>query len=368
MRNPNVIPWTMYDWNRISGWDCKSCDHWCAFKGVFTSQGRANDYWSSGHRSWLPGDGPWKCMSHSTPCLDWKYPWGPIGERKGGSHTIITPSTWVECKLGPVVKRSLWCNTPMHVLAPRALFSIKSTSNVELFLAIELPEKIPHIGNEDCSYPWWLGKLEEFDLNSGEDWTQYIERMEFYFLANSITDTDKEQAILLSTIGAQAYKVLRNLISPSAPSEKSFKQLVQTMTKHFCPPPSEIVQRFKFNTSQYCKFGETLESMLSTIVCGINDAQRLLAEKNLTYANAREIALALESAVQGTKDIQSSLPQYPVHTVSQQSAATGSSIKCFRCGRTNHKNRNAGSRIQFARIVIRQTTWQKSVTASCQWM
>ena len=71
--------------------------------------------------------------------------------------------------------------------------------------------------------------------------------------------------------------------------------------------------------------------------CLAQTQQRLLAEKNLTYAKAREITLAQESAVQGTKDIQSSLPQDPVHTVSQQQAAIGSSIKCFRCGRANHK-------------------------------
>ena len=131
--------------------------------------------------------------------------------------------------------------------------------------------------------------------------------MEFYFVANGVTDTGKQRAILLSTM---AYKVLRNLIFPSTPTEKSFKELVEAMTKHFCPPPSEIVQRFKFNTrlrkpgesvaiyiaelralSQYCNFGETLELMLhDRIVCGIKDAQtqkRLLAEKNLTYTQAR---------------------------------------------------------------------------------
>ena len=132
---------------------------------------------------------------------------------------------------------------------------------------------------------------------------------------------------------------------------------MEVLTKHFCPPPSEIVQRFKFNSrvrqpgesvatyiaelralSQYCNFDNTLELMLrDRLVCGINDAQiqrRLLAEKSLTYAKAQEIALALESAVQGTKDIQRSLPNDPVHTVSQQHT---SSVKCFRCGRANHK-------------------------------
>ena len=42
-----------------------------------------------------------------------------------------------------------------------------------------------------------FGKLKEFDLTSGEDWTQYIERMEFYFIANGVTDAGKQRAAQL---------------------------------------------------------------------------------------------------------------------------------------------------------------------------
>ena len=103
-------------------------------------------------------------------------------------------------------------------------------------------------------------------------------------------------------MGAKTYKILRNLITPTLPSEKSFTELVEVLTKDFCPLPSETVQRFKFNSrtrklgesvanylaelralSQYCNFGGTLESMLrDRLVCDINDAQIqkwLLAEK-----------------------------------------------------------------------------------------
>ena len=52
--------------------------------------------------------------------------------------------------------------------------------------------------------------------------------------------------------------------------------------------------------SQNCNFGDTLELMLrDRIVCGINDVQtqkRLLVEKDLSFAKAKEIALGLESA------------------------------------------------------------------------
>jgi len=68
------------------------------------------------------------------------------------------------------------------------------------------------------------------------------------------------------------------------------------------------------------------------IVCSINDVQiqkHLLVEKSLTYSKAREIALALESAVQGTKDIQNPAND-AVHKMTDKQS--NSSSKCFCCG------------------------------------
>ena len=56
------------------------------------------------------------------------------------------------------------------------------------------------------------------------------------------------QAVLISVIGPQAYKFLRNLISPSMPNEKSFQQLVETLKNHYYPRPSKIMQWFYFNS------------------------------------------------------------------------------------------------------------------------
>ena len=201
-----------------------------------------------------------------------------------------------------------------------------------------------------------FGKLEEFDLGAGEDWIQYVEQMEYYLLANEITSSHKKWALLISAMGAKSYKLLRNLITLAAPSDKSFTELVEALMKHSWPPPSEIVQRFKFNThvrkpgesvanyiaklqalSQYCNFRDTLKPMLrDKIVCGINHVQtqkRLLVEKELTFAKAKEIALGLESAVQGARDIQ--LPSSGTVNTAVEKKTT-SYTKCFRCGRTNH--------------------------------
>jgi len=85
--------------------------------------------------------------------------------------------------------------------------------------------------------------------------------------------------------------------------------MVKVLSDHFNPVPSEIVQRFKFNSrvqksgesvsmfvaelraiAALCNFEETLEAMLrDRIVCGINDSaiqKQLLAEPKLTYQKA----------------------------------------------------------------------------------
>ena len=92
------------------------------------------------------------------------------------------------------------------------------------------------------------GKLDEFDPTLGENWTQYIEQIEYYFLSKGMTSADKQSALLISAMGAKAYKTLQNLITLHNPSDKTFMELVEVMIKHFCPPLSKIVQRFKFNT------------------------------------------------------------------------------------------------------------------------
>ena len=85
--------------------------------------------------------------------------------------------------------------------------------------------------------------------------------------------------------------------------------LIDKLSEHFTPAPSEIVERFQFHTrfrkpgesvtafvselcsiAKSCNFGDTLETMLrDRIVCGINDSiiqHRLLAEKGLSFKTA----------------------------------------------------------------------------------
>ena len=67
------------------------------------------------------------------------------------------------------------------------------------------------------------GKLNKFNSKT-EPWKNYVERLEFYFAANEITDADIKKAILLSAFGPETYHLCRSLCSPQSPSEKSYEQ------------------------------------------------------------------------------------------------------------------------------------------------
>ena len=144
------------------------------------------------------------------------------------------------------------------------------------------------------------GQIGEFN-SQREDWMSYSERLEEYFIANDIKSAEKKKAILLSVVGADAYQLIRSLIAPEKPKEKTFEQLVKLVQEHHQPTPSAIVQRYKFNSriqstgesvatfvaelrrlAEHCQFGQTLDDMLrDRLVCGIADGRvqrRLLAE------------------------------------------------------------------------------------------
>lgn len=93
------------------------------------------------------------------------------------------------------------------------------------------------------------------------------------------------------------------------PKDKTYKDLVQLLEKHYHPKPSEIVQWYKFDSrtrkpeesvldyvaelrrlAQDCNYGDKLQQMLrDRLVCGIEDEciqRRLLSEADLTFEKA----------------------------------------------------------------------------------
>ena len=214
-----------------------------------------------------------------------------------------------------------------------------------------------------------FGKIEEFDGNR-EEWPQYVERLEHFFEANSITDAGKKRAVFLSVVGPMTYKTLRNLLAPAKVGDKSYAECVEVLNSHFSPVPSEIVERCKFHSryrrpgesvstfvaelrrlSEFCNFGDVLEDMIrDRLVCGIRDdaiQKRLLSETKLTYKKAVELALNQEQAMQNMKELKgkrdlatasnySLPPQVEVQKVGSARPTLRTELTCFRCGKKGH--------------------------------
>lgn len=103
------------------------------------------------------------------------------------------------------------------------------------------------------------GTIGEFN-SALEDWASYAERMDSYLAANEITDAGKRRAVLLSTCGPSTYRLIRSLVAPNKPTDKSYADLLKIVGLHFNPKPSVAVQRFKFN-SRSKQPGETVSRL-----------------------------------------------------------------------------------------------------------
>ncbi len=160
-----------------------------------------------------------------------------------------------------------------------------------------------------------LGKVDTFDPEQ-EDWPQYIERLEKNFEANGIVgdlNAAKRRATFLSVIGPASQKLQSSLLSPALPGDKTFEELTQTLSRQYSPPPSEVIQRFRFNSkcrqsgesvaayvadlwrlAEFCNFGRTPNQMIrDRLVSGVNSEdiqKKLLGERNLTYEQTLAIA------------------------------------------------------------------------------
>ena len=204
----------------------------------------------------------------------------------------------------------------------------------------------------------------------------YIERVQQYLEANDLevmqlagdrsneaqvkARNSKRRAILLSVIGGSAYALVRNLLSPEKPADKSFDDIVKTLKDHYNPTSSVPVHRYRFNTrnrqpgesvpdyisnlrklAEDCDFGANLNDQLrDRLLCGINDdtiQRRLLTEKDLTLDKAYQIAAAQELATKNVKILQGKDPG-----ASTSSAISGAAVNRI----TSRDSRHNTSRSQ----------------------
>ncbi|KAJ7997983.1 hypothetical protein DPEC_G00217820 [Dallia pectoralis] len=78
-----------------------------------------------------------------------------------------------------------------------------------------------------------------------ETWSAYVERMELLFEAHEVDDR-KKVPILLSSVGAATRGLLRNLVQPDKPKDRTFNQIVTILKDYYEPKPLVIAERFRY--------------------------------------------------------------------------------------------------------------------------
>ncbi len=133
-----------------------------------------------------------------------------------------------------------------------------------------------------------VGRMKEFNSET-ETISAYLERFDLYVSVNGIAG-DKQVSTLLLVIGMKHYSLIRGLVSPVKPENKTLVELKSILKKHYDPEPIVIAERFRFyqrtqksgesiadylaslrNLASRCGFGGFLaEALRDRLVCGLN--------------------------------------------------------------------------------------------------
>ena len=200
------------------------------------------------------------------------------------------------------------------------------------------------------------GSVQEYNQEN-ELFSAYLERVDLFFSANDVGD-DKKVPIFLTVVGSKTYSLLRSLVAPSLPQEKTFAELSEVLKVHFEPKPLVIAERFLFHKrsqalgesianymaelrklSTHCEFGDHLnEALRDRLVCGMRDTdtqRKLLTMASLTLTKALEVAQGAEAAQINSKALKG-----------EDTHLNAVGKECYRCGNNTHDQNDCWYREQ----------------------
>lgn len=232
--------------------------------------------------------------------------------------------------------------------------------------------------------------MEKFDKTSMV-WTRWQQRLEGAFSIFNVPESKKAH-YLLHHMGMETFNILADKVAPQNPYNKTYREIVDILSRHFSPTPLEIAEIFRFHQrkqksdetvndyvtalqklSIHCNFGDYLQKAIrNQFVFGIaNDRiqNRLLEIKDLTLDKAVETANAIELSIKDTADMQnktgnvnlvhSERPKFRSNTNSrgrhiskpsgnfpvrkaylQPNQQKEGAKNCFRCGKPGHSPEN----------------------------
>lgn len=175
-----------------------------------------------------------------------------------------------------------------------------------------------------------IGKVQKFAV--GTDFEAYAEQLEFFFVANGVTDSKQKKAVLLTNLPTETYQLAKDLVAPILLREDSltYDTIVERLQKQLKPQKSALVARYEFDNrarnagetvSQYvavlkhlatdCKFNDAmrLERLRDRLVSGIRD-KRMMSEllklklEELTFDIAVAKCIAIEQSYKDVEALQ----------------------------------------------------------------
>ena len=188
-----------------------------------------------------------------------------------------------------------------------------------------------------------IGKVQKFTM--GADFEAYAEQLEFFFVANGVTDSKQKKAVLLTNLPNETYQLAKDLMAPISLREDSltYDTIVERLQKQLKPQKSALVARYEFDNrarnagetvSQYvavlkhlatdCKFNDAmrLERLRDRLVSGIRD-KRMMSEllklklEELTFDIAVAKCIAIEQSYKDVEALQGGKESNPVDLLSK---------------------------------------------------
>ena len=188
-----------------------------------------------------------------------------------------------------------------------------------------------------------IGKVQKFAV--GADFEAYAEQLEFFFVANGVTDAKQKKAVLLVNLSTKTYQLAKDLMAPILLTEDSltYDAIVERLQKQLKPQKSALVARYEFDNrarnvgetvSQYdavlkhlamdCKFNDAmrLERLRVRFFSGIRD-KRMMSEflklklEELTFDIAVAKCIAIDQSYKDVEALQGGKESNPVDLLSK---------------------------------------------------